>query len=226
MKRYALPVAGLLVLVLGGAYFWQHTGTSGTIPSYGTLLAAEAQDGTAIDRSLVEEMALGSEDAPLTVIEYASSTCPHCRTFHEETFRELKANYIDTGKVRFVFREVYFDRYGLWAGLLARCGGSERFFGIMDMIFARQAEWTSADSDVGVTENLARIGRAAGLTGEEIEACMQDRDLARAMVAVYKENAEEHGIRSTPSFIIDGDLVTGVMSYEDFSALIDARLDG
>lgn len=226
MRRYAVPAAALFVLVLGGAYFWQPSKTSDTMPHL-TLLAAEAQDGDAtIDRSLVQEMALGSDDAPLKVIEYASSTCPHCKTFHEETFKDFKANYIDTGKVRFLFREVYFDRYGLWASIVARCGGPERYFGIMDMIFARQAEWTRASSDSGIAENLARIGRAAGLTGDEVSACLRDQALARAMVAVYQENAEEHGIRSTPSFIIDGDLVTGAMPYDEFSAIIDARLGG
>ncbi len=226
MSRYALPAAAFLALVLGGSYFWQSSKTSDP-NSLEMIFAAEAQDGNVeIDTSLVEEMVLGSDDAPLTVIEYASSTCPHCKTFHQETFKKFKANYIDTGKVRFIFREVYFDRYGLWAGLVARCGGPERFFGIMDLIFARQPEWTRGNSESEIAGNLARIGRSAGLTGEEVEACMKDRALARAMVAVYKENAEEHGIRSTPSFIIDGELVTGALPYDEFSTILDSKLDG
>ncbi len=226
MRRYAISAASLLVLVLGGAYLWQSSKTTESI-SFGPPLSAQAQESdTEIDMSLVEEMVLGDEDAPLTVIEYASSTCPHCKTFHEETFGEFKTNYIDTGKVRFVFREVYFDRYGLWAGMVARCGGSERYFGIMDMIFARQAEWTADASASKVADNLARIGRAAGLKSEEVNACLQDDALARAMVAVYQENAEEHGIRSTPSFIIDGELITGAKTYEEFAAIIDSKLDG
>ncbi len=225
MRRYVLPAAILFVLVLGGTYYWQSTRSSDPTSS-GLPFEAEAQEsGAEIDRSLVKEMVLGSEDASLTVIEYASSTCPHCKTFHEETFGEFKANYIDTGKVRFIYREVYFDRYGLWAGLVARCGGPERYFGIVDMIFARQSEWTRADSEAGIAENLARIGRAAGVNDEELSACLQDQELARAMVAVYQENVEEHGIRSTPSFIIGGELVTGAMSYEEFSAIVDSKLD-
>ena len=226
MKRYAVPTAILLLLAIGGTYVWQSSKTSEPA-SFGAPFAAQAQsDDAAIDTSLVEEMVLGSESASVTVIEYASSTCPHCKTFHEETFKEFKANYIDTGKVRFIFREVYFDRYGLWAGLVARCGGSDRYFGIMDMIFARQAEWTAAGSEAEVAENLARIGRTAGLKDEEVNACLRDRELARAMIAVYQENAETHGIRSTPSFIIDGELITGARSYEEFSAIIDSKLDG
>ncbi len=226
MRRYAIVAAAFVAIVLGGAYFWQYFSKPDP-DSFAAPFATAAQEASSeIDRSLVEEMVLGSESAPLTVIEYASSTCPHCRTFHEEVFREFKTNYIDTGKVRFIFREVYFDRYGLWAGMVARCDGSQRFFGIMDMIFSRQPEWTRAGSEIEVAENLARIGRAAGLGDEEVNACLRDQELARAMVAVYQENAEEHGIRSTPSFVIDGELVTGAMSYSDFSALLDARLGG
>jgi hypothetical protein len=92
--------------------------------------AAFAQDEEAADTSRVLEMSLGNPDAPVTVIEYASFTCPHCRTFHDGPFKELKANYIDTGKIHFIYREVYFDRFGLWAGMLARCAGPERYFGI------------------------------------------------------------------------------------------------
>ncbi|MCP3971130.1 MAG: DsbA family protein [Rhodobacteraceae bacterium] len=256
MNRFTMIAAAALVL-LGGAYYWQNSNSTG-LP---TLGMAEAQEADAeIDKSLVEEMVLGAEDAPLTVIEYASYTCPHCKNFHQDTLKQFKTEYIDTGKVRFVYREVYFDRFSLWAGMVARCKpaamestGTEtaaeaaattatagdraeevsiypnddvrRYFGIADMIYAQQAEWTKGNPGA-VADNLAKIGRTAGLTGEEIDACLQNEDIARAMIAVYQENAEEHGIRSTPSFIIDGELTTGAMSYADFSALIDAKLGG
>ena len=86
---------------------------------------AQAQTATEIDTSSVIEMTIGAEDAPIEMIEYASYTCPHCGKFHTDVFKKLKQNYIDTGKVRFTYREVYFDRYGLWASMVARCGGEE-----------------------------------------------------------------------------------------------------
>ena len=105
-------------------------------PASGLLVGAAAADETAeIDVSTIQDMALGAEDAPVTIIEYASYTCPHCATFHAGPYKQLKADYIDTGKVRFIFREVYFDKYGLWASMIARCGGPEKFFGISDLIF-------------------------------------------------------------------------------------------
>lgn len=190
-----------------------------------SFAVAEAQTAEAvIDKSLVQEMTLGDETAPLTVIEYASFTCPHCKNFHKDTFDQFKANYIDTGKVHFIYREVYFDRFGLWAGMVARCGGGEKYFPIADMIYEQQADWTKGEGPAEIAGNLATIGRTAGLTGDEVDACLQDGDMAQAMVAVYQENAEADGIRSTPSFLIGGELVAGNQSYADFSALLDAKL--
>ena len=100
-----------------------------------TLAAAESH------LPAVQEMTIGNPDAAVTVVEYASFTCPHCRTFHERVWPSLKENYVDTGKINFVYREVYFDRYGLWAGMLARCDGGEKYFGIADMLYKRQREW-------------------------------------------------------------------------------------
>jgi hypothetical protein len=103
--------------------------------------------------------------------EYASFTCPHCAPFHANLVPQLKADYIDTGKVRFVYREVYFDRFGLWASMVARCGGPDRFFGIVDLIYDSSPNGPKARSG-DIADNLRRIGRTAGLTNEEIDACL------------------------------------------------------
>jgi protein-disulfide isomerase len=219
MNRLIAIAAAALVLA-GGLFYLQ----SGPQPTLLPLGMAEAQAAGDVDTSIVQEMALGAEDAPLTVIEYASFTCPHCRNFHTGAFKELKANYIDTGKVRFIYREVYFDRFGLWAGMVARCGGEEKYFGISDMIYAQQAEWTAGESPAAIAGNLAKIGRTAGLPGEQVDACLQDAAKAQALVAVFEENSARDGIRSTPSFLIDGELQTGNMDYETFAALLDAKL--
>jgi protein-disulfide isomerase len=183
---------------------------------------AFAQDEE-VDTSRVLEMSMGNPDAPVTVIEYASFTCPHCRTFHEGAFKQLKANYIDTGRIHFIYREVYFDRFGLWAGMLARCAGPERYFGMAEMIYATQSEWLGNGDPATIAENLRRMGRTAGLTDEEVNACLQDGDMARAMVAVYQQNAEADGIDSTPSFLINGEKYSN-MSYEEFSGILDEKL--
>ncbi len=219
MNRLYIIAAAALVL-LGGAYMWQSQTSTG-LPNLGM---AEAQSAEEVDKSLVVEMTLGDENAPVKVIEYASFTCPHCRSFHENTFKDLKADYIDTGKVHFTYREVYFDRFGLWAGMVARCGGPDRYFGIANLIYEQQATWTKGENPGAIADNLVKIGRTAGLTSEELDACLQNGDLAQAMVAVYQENTETHGIQSTPSFIIDGELTTGDQSYANMAAILDAKL--
>ena len=122
-----IPVAAIAIAaVLGGTWFLTQPQPAGE-PLLGAALAQEAGE---IDTSTIVEMVQGEADAPVEIIEYASYTCPHCASFHANQYPQLKANYIDTGKVRFVYREVYFDRFGLWASMLARCGGEMRFFGI------------------------------------------------------------------------------------------------
>lgn len=173
----------------------------------------------------VVDMTLGDPAAPVTVVEYASFTCPHCANFHKTVMPELKKNYIDTGKVFFTYREVYFDRSGLWGGMIARCAPEDRYFGITDVLYNTQSEWTSAKTPEETVQNLYKIGRQAGMTDEQMNACMSDRDFAEALVAEYQKNSEADGITSTPSFIINGEKASN-MSYEDFSARLDQELNG
>lgn len=220
-----LPIAALAaVLAVGGGWMLLQ-GTSGPSDTQTRLLgAATAQEAAEVDTSTIAEMVQGDPDATIEVIEYASFTCPHCASFHANQYEELKANYIDTGLIRFVYREVYFDRPGLWASMLARCGGELRFFGIADMLYENQAEWLAVRDDPAViVDQLRRIGITAGMEAEQIDACLQDADTARTLVTWYEENAAEDGVRSTPSFVINGELYSN-MSYADFAAVLDAEL--
>lgn len=203
-------------LALTGAAFalWP-----GSAPFVAPAMAQEAEP----DTSRVLEMSLGNPDAEVTVIEYASFTCPHCRTFHEGPFKQLKADFIDTGRIHFIYREVYFDRFGLWAGMLARCGGPERYFGMTDMIYAGQQEWVGTGDPAVIADNLRRMGRTAGMTDDEVNACLGDSEMARAMVAVYQQNAEADAVDSTPTFIINGEKY-GNMSYAEFSRILEEKL--
>jgi protein-disulfide isomerase len=171
----------------------------------------------------VEEMAMGAPDAPVTLVEYAMFTCPHCATFNQQVFPEIKADYIDTGKVRLVFREVYFNKPSLWAAMVARCAPAERYFGIVDVLFARQADWLDAPDEAGLVANLYSIGRQAGLTDAELDACMQDRAFAEALVAEYQKNQEADGIEATPTFLVNGEKVE-FSSWDDLRARLDAAL--
>lgn len=222
--KFAAGLAALALIALPG---W----TPSTPASF-ALGAAQAQtaeaeaaaEPAAEDAPLYREMSLGNPDAAVTVIEYASFTCPHCASFHSTVMPELRENYIDTGLVHFINREVYFDAYGLWAGMLARCGGGERYFGIVDMLYETQREWAGSSDGAQVAENLRRMGRVAGFTTEEVNACLENRAMAEALVAEYQTNATADGIRGTPSFVINGTLYSN-MSYAEFSEILDGLLE-
>ena len=163
--------------------------------------AQESQSDESIEGELpFAELAMGDENAPVTMIEYASLTCPHCASFHNNVLPQLTADYIDTGKVRLIYREVYFDGPGLWAALIARCGGPDRYFGLLKLLYERQPEWSRASSQAELVQGLFSIGRMAGLTEDEMTACLQNKDNARAMVETYQEAMERDGITGTPSF--------------------------
>jgi protein-disulfide isomerase len=168
-------------------------------------------------------MAIGPADAKVTIIEYASFTCPHCANFHEAVFKPLKADYIDTGKVRFEFREVYFDRYGLWAAMTARCGGDLRYFGVSDILFATQQEWAGTDDATTVVANLKRIGRTVGMDDAALDTCLNDAGMAQALVSQYQTNATADGVEGTPTILINGEKHAN-MSYEDLKLIIDPLL--
>ncbi|EPX77788.1 DsbA family protein [Litoreibacter arenae] len=217
MKRNILiAIVGVLAIGLGAFVL------TGNAPEPVTPVNAQTSDSAEVDTSSVKEMTLGEEDAPVTLVEYASFTCPHCATFHTNVFPKLKKDYIDTGKVKFVFREVYFDRYGLWAGMVARCGGGMRYFGIVDLIFDNQREWAQGEP-AQIAGNLRKFGKQAGLDDETLDACLTDGEKAAAMAAVYQKNADADGISSTPSLVINGTTHPN-MSYDDLKELIDAEL--
>lgn len=171
----------------------------------------------------VWEIAIGPADAKVTITEYASYTCPHCANFHATVFKDLKRDYIDTGKVRFIYREVYFDRYGLWASMVARCGGEMRYFGIQDMLYTQQREWSSAGDPVAIVDALRKIGLTAGLTKEQLDTCLSDGPMAEAMMAKFQADAEADKIDSTPTLIINGEK-HGNMAYAALKAILDAKL--
>jgi protein-disulfide isomerase len=161
----------------------------------------------------------------VTVVEYASFTCPHCANFHANVLPQLKAEYIDTGKVRLVYREVYFDRPGLWAAMVARCAGADRYFGVADLLFDNQAAWSQATDAKEIVGALYAIGRQAGLTDADMQACLEDGEFAQALVEDYQKNATADGVEATPSFIVNGEKVSN-QSWPEFKAMLDEKLGG
>ncbi len=219
---YMFVVFGLAVGL--GVWLNQSPQTAALDQEFALPFAANAQSSDAdAEATEIIDMVQGAEDAPITVIEYASFTCPHCARFHSDVYKFLRKNYIDTGKIKFIFREVYFDKYGMWASMIARCSGPDRFFGMTDLILNSQSTWARAGDDLAIVEALRKIGRLSGMQDAALDSCLQDGDKLRALVGWYKENAQRDGIQSTPSFLIDGQPYKN-MNYEEFAKILDEKL--
>ncbi len=185
--------------------------------------AATLLPATAMAEPILGDVVLGDDAAPVTVIEYASFTCPHCARFQIETWPKFKAEYVDTGKVRFILREVYFDREGLWASLAARCGGAKAFYPIADQLMKKQSLWATAARGNNRNE-IVKIGRLNGLPASQLDACFSDQEYTKALVEAYQKNRLADDVNSTPTFIINGEKYEGNMPFDEIAALVDAAL--
>lgn len=186
--------------------------------------AATDESAATVGKGAMAEMALGSQDAPVTLVAYESLTCPHCARFHAKVFDALKKKYIDTGKVRFVLRDYPLDGLALRAAMLARCtGDAQRYFGMVEVLFRSQDDWARASDPVA---KLEKIGRMAGISPQEFDACMKNKELLDFIVRRKIEATKKYGVDSTPSFVIDGKKVlTGEHPLEAFEKVIDPKLD-
>jgi len=170
------------------------------------------------------DMVKGNSDAKVTIVEYASFTCPYCATFHKEIFPQLKEQYIDTGKVKFIYREVYFDAPGLWGGLLARCVSPKKYFGVVDLLYKKQSKWASGSTEKEILNELFSIGRQVGMEDEQINKCMQNKEKSLKMIDAYLENSKIDKISSTPSLVINGKLLKP-NNFDDLAVEIDKILE-
>lgn len=163
---------------------------------------------------------LGKDDAKVTIVEYASMTCPHCAHFAETTFPDLKTKYIDTGKARYILREFPFDPSAEAGFMLARCA-KDNYYPMVDVLFRQQANWVGVQN---TKDALLQISKLAGFTQESFEACLTDQKLLDDVRSVQKRGANEFKVDSTPTFFINGKTYKGAMSIEEMSAIIDPLL--
>jgi protein-disulfide isomerase len=157
---------------------------------------------------------LGSASAPVTVIEYASLTCPHCAHWEDDVFPQVKKNLIDTGKIRYAYRDFPLDGAAIKAAQLAHCEPA-RFYGFIQVLFQGQASWASNDP----TEALGKVARLGGISADKFQQCMDDKALLNSVV-VSRQQGEEAGVDSTPTFFFNGKRVAGAISYDDFVAAV------
>ena len=169
------------------------------------------------------DMALGPANAPVTITEYASMTCPHCAAFNEQVFPKIKSEYIDTGKVRYIFREFPLDIKAAAGSMLSRCiakDDSAKYFAVTDLLFRQQADWVAKNT----TDALTRIGKQAGLSQQQVEACLKDQSLLDKIVADQKYASEVLKVDSTPTFFINGEMIRGETSFEEFDKKIKSLM--
>ncbi len=216
-RRDFMLAGGAGLAAFGGFWFTQSGGND--MP----VLALNAEEAADIDTSGIIEMQLGDENAPIKITEFASFTCPHCATFHQVVFKQLKADYIDTGKVHFTYQDVYFDRPGLWAAMVARCD-PDRFFGISAMLYEGQKDWIGSGDGATIGENLRKLGRIAGLDNDQLEACLTDGEKAQQLYTWSQQKADAADISGTPSMLIDGELFSN-MSYDELKTILDKKLE-
>lgn len=170
-----------------------------------------------------DDFILGDRNAPVTLIEFASLTCPHCASFHRDILPHLKKDYIDTGKIRLVYRDFPTSpvKLALAAAMLARCGGEDRFFGFIEVLYRSQERWSQSENPRRELEQIARMG---GMSSSEFDACLDDRALLEKLQARAQRDQERYGIRSTPSFVLDGRKLSRVETVEDFRDALDSAL--
>lgn len=163
------------------------------------------------------DVALGSPDAKVTVIEYASLTCSHCATFHERTLPAFKAKYVDTGKVRFILRDFPLDPLAVAGTMLARCAGPERYHAMTDLLFQTQKTWAYAPKPV---DALLSTVRQAGFTQESFETCLKDQKIYDGVLAVKNRAVDTFAVNSTPTFFVNGQRQTGALSMEELDRIL------
>lgn len=197
-------------------------------PTAGFAQSAPEPDGTvdmdallAVPEGMLADQVKGSEDAPVTIVEYASMTCGHCRNFHINTLPELEERYINDGKVRMILREFPFDPRAAAGFMLARCAPNNAYFPMVDVLFRQFDNWVRVENARAPLQDIARM---AGFTQESFEACLTDQALLDDVNAVRQRGADEFGVSATPTFFINGKRYAGALTIDQMSAIIDPLL--
>ena len=213
--RNMLIVAGGAVAVaaiVAGVYF----GTRAPAPGPAPVAVAATADKAALMGVLPTDHVLGDPKAPVTIIEYASLTCSHCAHFHTQILPDLKKKWIDTGKVKLVYRDYPLDQIAVKAAQIAECVGNDKYFGVLDIIFRGQPQWATGADPIA---ELAKPLRIAGLGEAEIKSCLANDAMLNAVLNDYR-SGETLGVNATPTLFIGGQLYRGSRSVEDIDAAL------
>jgi protein-disulfide isomerase len=203
-----------ILLMVGGVLIWRESAKQPAADQ----VAAEGQTENLPMDLVADDKMLGSADAPVTIIEYASLTCPHCASFHSETLPKLKSDWIDTGKAKLVYRDFPLDGAALAAAVLAHCAPADRYFPLIGMMFERQSEWAVEGE---WRERLTQLAGIAGMDKGSVDACLADEERKNAVVKRAEEGQAKYAVQSTPTFIINGRKLSGALPLEEFVRIIE-----
>jgi protein-disulfide isomerase len=220
-RRIFLTGAVVVAAGAGGYYVLEGSSENASkLPGVSDARAQDADNEKLLQAPGLGERVLGSPDAKVTLIEYASATCPHCADFHARLFPTLKTEFIDTGKVKFIFREFPLDDLALAAFMVARCAPADKYFPMLDVLFEQQKTWVSNDP----REALFKIAQMAGFSRDSFDKCLKDEKTARGVIDIKERGEKEFGVSSTPTFFINGKVIQGVQPIEDFRKAIEDAL--
>ena len=237
--RNILPmIVGAVVIAGGGIAIYNATGGKNDPPRQAPVAATpavvsptsaagavvEAPEPSATFSKIdiaSEETVLGKIDAPVTIVEYASMTCPHCARFHNTVLPTIKSEFIDKGQVRLVFRDFPLDNLALTAAVVARCAGPDRFYSFVNALFASQSKWAR---DRNPMLALSRVARLGGMSQVDFDSCLKKQKVTEGVLAQRLEGDKTYGVRSTPTIIVNGDLFSGGLGIDQLRAVINAKL--
>lgn len=219
MKKYLIAVAIVVVLAAAGAIGYERFGGGASpIPAGDSATAATPADQPPLHD---DDKVLGDPDAPVTMIEYASLTCPHCADFHNNVLPEIKKAYVETGKLKLVFRDFPLNQAALRGAQLTHCVPAQNYFGMLELLFRNQESWAFTADPVA---ELKKLGATAGIDAAKFEACINDQPMTEAIIARAQEGEEKYGVASTPYFFINGRKISGAQPFEDFDKVIKDAL--
>ena len=214
----AAAVTAIIAAGSAGIYLWSSTDTAAAE----TPAGAEVSMADLLVPGPLGDQIQGQADAPITIVEYASMTCPHCSHFHETTYPEMKKKYIDTGKVRFIFREFPLDPLAAAAAMLARCAGKDKFFPLVDAFFAQQKDWVVQKP----LQPMFAIAKQAGFTQQSFDECLANQQLLNSLEEQRTRAVQKFNVNSTPTFFINGKAVRGALTPDELDKQIAPYLKG
>jgi protein-disulfide isomerase len=202
-----------------GKFKWLFLTLCVALPLAAGLGAATARAESKTPSLAADDRVMGKADAPVTIFEYASLTCPHCAEFERETLPQIKKDWIDTGKAKLVYRDYPLDGVAVRAAVLARCAPAERYFGFIDAMFRTQEKWVLAKYP---NDGLKQIAHLGGMSDDQFNACLKDTKLTDQVVGERLAGEQDYGIEGTPTFFVNGTKIVGEKSYADWEKTLNA----